>query len=253
MVVTKTTNPSNQNTGASGTVLQGQGLGTADAHSTATYPATAGTSGTILTSNGTNIVNTTATYPSTATTGDIIFATGTNALGSLAAVAAHQVLASAGTGTAPAYTATPTVTSITFGAGSALSTFVQGTWTPNLQINGSNTGITYNNQNGYYVQVGNLVFIAVDINLSSKGSSTGNVTISNLPVTTGSTLGSGMAIGWFSGFTLASYTSMSLITNVSVTTAILYASGSAETPDVVTNSMISNSFRIIFTGCYSAA
>ena len=53
MPVTITNNPSNQNTGASGTVLQGQGIGTADAHSTATYPSTATGTGTILRADGT--------------------------------------------------------------------------------------------------------------------------------------------------------------------------------------------------------
>ena len=41
-------------TGVSGTVLQGQGVGTTSAFSTATYPSTAGTSGNVLTSDGTN-------------------------------------------------------------------------------------------------------------------------------------------------------------------------------------------------------
>ncbi len=49
-----TNNSINVATGAVGTILQGQGVGVADAHSTATYPSTAGTSGNILTSDGTN-------------------------------------------------------------------------------------------------------------------------------------------------------------------------------------------------------
>ena len=42
---------------------------------------TAGTSGTILRSNGTNIVNTTATYPDTVTANHVLYATATNAIG----------------------------------------------------------------------------------------------------------------------------------------------------------------------------
>lgn len=49
-----TNNAANIKTGASGTILQGQGVGTALDFSTATYPSTAGTSGNVLTSNGTN-------------------------------------------------------------------------------------------------------------------------------------------------------------------------------------------------------
>jgi hypothetical protein len=52
-----TNNAGNIPTGASGTVLQGQGVGTAPAFSTATYPSTAGANGNLLTSNGTNWVS----------------------------------------------------------------------------------------------------------------------------------------------------------------------------------------------------
>lgn len=47
------------------------------------------------------------------TTGDLIYASGANAVTSLAAVSSGQVLASAGSGTAPAYTANPSITTMT--------------------------------------------------------------------------------------------------------------------------------------------
>jgi len=50
-----TINAANEKTGASGTILQGQGVGTASDFSTATYPATT-TSQQILYSTGTNVV-----------------------------------------------------------------------------------------------------------------------------------------------------------------------------------------------------
>ncbi len=134
MPVTITNNPSNQNTGASGTVLQGQGIGTADAHSTATYPSTATGTGTILRADGTNWSATTNTYPNTATAGDILYASASNVIGNLAAVATGQVLASAGTSTAPAYTATPTLTSITLDT--ALTLANGGTGATTLTQNG---------------------------------------------------------------------------------------------------------------------
>src|SRR5258706_2812563 len=59
------------------------------------------------------------------------------------------------------------------------------TWTPNLQINSVNTGITYTTQAGAYQQIGNAIYISCNIVLSSKGVQNGNVTISNLPVATG--------------------------------------------------------------------
>ena len=51
--------------------------------------------------------------------GDVIIATSTTQLGAVAAVAAGQVLTSAGTGTAPAYSAAPALTSVLLGDGTA--------------------------------------------------------------------------------------------------------------------------------------
>lgn len=65
--------------GSAGQVLQSGGAAANPAYSTATYPSTSGTSGTLLQSNGTNFVNSTATYPSTAgTSGTILQSNGTN-------------------------------------------------------------------------------------------------------------------------------------------------------------------------------
>lgn len=73
------TNTSSIPTGASGTVLQGQGIGVNPAFSTATYPSTAGTSGKVLQSNGTNFVESTPTYPSASgDSGKVLISDGTN-------------------------------------------------------------------------------------------------------------------------------------------------------------------------------
>ena len=99
------------------------------------------TAGQILRS-GTNAAPSwsTATYPSTVTTGDVLIATGTNAIGSLADVATGSVLTSGGVGTAPAwgYPALTTAetyisSSVTLTAGSASSaiatvSLAAGTW-----------------------------------------------------------------------------------------------------------------------------
>src|SRR3990167_25509 len=67
----------------SGTVTAGQilrsGASTTPSWSTATYPATAGTSGKVLISDGTNIVSSTPTFPNaSATSGKFIRSDGTN-------------------------------------------------------------------------------------------------------------------------------------------------------------------------------
>jgi hypothetical protein len=75
-----TNNSTNEPTAASGKVLQGQGVGTASAFSTATYPSSSGGSGKILYDNGTNFVESTPTFPASAsaTSRKIIVSDGTN-------------------------------------------------------------------------------------------------------------------------------------------------------------------------------
>jgi len=72
-------------TAATGKVLQGAGIGTAPAFSTATYPSTATGTGKILRADGTNWVASTATYPDTAgTNGNVLVSDGTNWVSSTA-------------------------------------------------------------------------------------------------------------------------------------------------------------------------
>jgi|SRR6188508_145469 len=71
--------------GTTGTVLQGAGTGSSPKFSTATYPATATGTGTILRADGTNWVASTATYPNTAgTSGNVLTSDGTNWVSSAA-------------------------------------------------------------------------------------------------------------------------------------------------------------------------
>src|SRR5687767_13457365 len=92
-----TNNAANIPTGNSSTILQAQGDGVAHALSTATYPSTATSTGTILRANGTNWVPSTATYPDTAgTSGNILTSNGTNWT-SAAAPASSGILTASGT------------------------------------------------------------------------------------------------------------------------------------------------------------
>lgn len=97
----------------------------------------------------------------------------------------NQVLVSGGVGVAPAYSATPQVTSINFG-GSSLSSYVGLTsFTPTL-LGASVAGTTtYSVQQGYYIRIGDLVFATVDISISAA-TGTGNATIGSLPFTSNS-------------------------------------------------------------------
>lgn len=98
-----TNNASNEQTGASGKVMQAQGVGVANALSTATYPSTATGTGKVLVADGTNWVASTPTFPnSSATSGKLIISDGTNWIASTptfpnAAGTSGNVLTSNGT------------------------------------------------------------------------------------------------------------------------------------------------------------
>lgn len=96
--------------GTAGQLLTSGGAGGDPVWTTATFPATAGATGTILRSNGTNWVASSDTFPDTVTTGSLIAATGSNIIGQISDVAVGQLLASGGVGVIPAYTASPSVT-----------------------------------------------------------------------------------------------------------------------------------------------
>lgn len=60
--------------------------------------------------------------------------------------------------------------------------YEEGTWTPVLVFGVGSTGITYTTQQGRYTKLGRTVTIRFEINLSSKGSSTGEASITGLPL-----------------------------------------------------------------------
>ena len=67
------------------------------------------------------------------------------------------------------------------GSSNYLNDYETGTWTPELTINSSTSGITYTSRSAAYTKIGELVFVEGDIQLSSRGSNGGTVRIQNLP------------------------------------------------------------------------
>lgn len=68
------------------------------------------------------------------------------------------------------------------GDNGTMSNYTEGTFTPELRFGGNNVDMTYSSRSGKYTRIGNIVTISISINLSSKGSSTGDATIP-LPIT----------------------------------------------------------------------
>lgn len=61
--------------------------------------------------------------------------------------------------------------------------YATGTFTPAVAFGGAAVGVTYSVQTGNYYKFSNFVFFAIRVQLTSKGSSTGSVTITGLPFT----------------------------------------------------------------------
>jgi|6_EtaG_2_1085325.scaffolds.fasta_scaffold04794_4 hypothetical protein len=70
----------------------------------------------------------------------------------------------------------------------ALSDYESGSWTPDLNFGGANTGVAYTHQTGLYVKTGGVVNFSLRIRISDEGSETGNATIEGLPYAPSSSL-----------------------------------------------------------------
>jgi hypothetical protein len=64
-----------------------------------------------------------------------------------------------------------------------LNWYEEGTWTPTITFGGASVGVTYGANSGTYTRIGNVVTGRFIVGLSSKGSSSGNASISGLPFT----------------------------------------------------------------------
>ena len=70
-------------------------------------------------------------------------------------------------------------------AANALDDYEEGTWTMGIAFGGASVGVTYSSNTGTYTKIGRQVTVNGLLQLTSKGSSTGNATITGLPFTIG--------------------------------------------------------------------
>ena len=64
-----------------------------------------------------------------------------------------------------------------------LDDYEEGSWTPVISFGGGSTGITYTARDGEYTKIGRQVTLTFMVELSDKGSSTGDATVTGLPFT----------------------------------------------------------------------
>ena len=145
------------------------------------------------------------------------------------------------------------------GTGSAnhLDDYEEGTFTPALSINDSTSGITYASRSAEYVKIGKQVFVNGDIQLSSKGSSSGVVRITSLPFTindrtSGTSLDGGASLCGFSGGTSGIYSPIGLIGRGGFTEISMYVATSSggQVNAQLSNSNITDSFSVRFSLTY---
>lgn len=134
----------------------------------------------------------------------------------------------------------------------ALPALTEGTWVPGLTFFNGAVGMTYSTQYGFYVKVGRAVFFEGRVVLTSKGTSTGQLDLTNLPVMASGApdLFGGVSVTFHSGFTgitggLTGYV-------LPLTTRARLVWHSTATVDLI-DTNVTNSLHIIFHGFYFAA
>ena len=116
-----------------------------------------------------------------------------------------------------------------------LDDYEEGTWTPDLRFGGSTTGITYaaGGQVGRYTKIGNMVYAGFYIELTSKGSASGQARLYGMPfASVNSEAGRmGTAAGYYANFNSA-VTTILLMMETNQTNATLRYGGAGSATDL---------------------
>ena len=137
-----------------------------------------------------------------------------------------QFATSAAGSTAPTIRATIDADGLKFGsdtaAANALDDYEEGTFTPSVAFGGASVGVTYFDRIGNYTKVGRQVTCTIYCALTSKGSSTGNATLTGLPFTS-SNSNRGMAPAGSILFNALTYTGQAQIRVEQNATNVLFS------------------------------
>jgi hypothetical protein len=217
---------------------------------------------TTLTASSTATLNTLISSGATLTGGSIngmtVGATtaSTGAFTSLTASTTGKVGTTLGVGNA---TPSASGAGITYPATQSASTdantlddYEEGAWTPTITFGGASVGVTYNATftGATYTKIGNRVCVTGYILLTSKGSSTGDAAIGNLPFASegGTTKYLGASVGG-TGFTFANQFWAKM--GPSSTSIDLYETTVLGAVTSLTNGDFTNSSEIYFSATYS--
>ena len=138
-------------------------------------------------------------------------------------------------------------------AANRLDDYEEGTWTGTIKFGGGDTGITYSANTGTYTKVGRMVNYAIRFILTSKGSSTGQMTIEGMPFTAANITGNyGSSVVSFARNMSLQVNTFFTMDNSSAVIRPRYLSGTGAYSDY-TDSQIADNTDLIITGSFAAA
>lgn len=134
-----------------------------------------------------------------------------------------------------------------------LDDYEEGTWTPTIKFGGASTGITYGPATlGRYTKVGRLVTASAICTLTSKGTSTGGVTLEGLPfAAVADTIYTSVAVGYAAGFSAITGAVLAMM-QPGASRILIYHSNSGSSVGL-TNANLTNTSAIYLTVSYDAA
>ena len=128
-----------------------------------------------------------------------------------------------------------------------LNDYEEGTWTPTVQFGGASVGMTYDDQIASYVKIGSQVTVQVFIELTNKGTSTGDARIAGLPFTTNGNYAAALDIG-----NISFADRISMLTPSGATTISFAETTNAGSRTTLTNADFTNTSFVYVTLTYFA-
>lgn len=128
-----------------------------------------------------------------------------------------------------------------------LAYYEEGPFTPVLNFGGATTGITYSTQTGKYTRIGNKIYIQASLILTSKGSATGNATITGLPFTASATVNLTPFSTWSTAMSFTGYIQPYVAASSSTLTLQANNGGAAAN---LADTSFTNTSRISISGYY---
>ena len=127
-----------------------------------------------------------------------------------------------------------------------LDDYEEGTFTPGIAFGGNAVGVSYTTQTGTYTKIGNRYLIDIVITLSSKGSSTGAVTVTGLPDTVGALAPASVRLSALAAGLDAFHSGVFQVSTTTVPLQYVLAGGTAITN--LLDSDVSDTFQILISG-----